>query len=111
MLNKSESIANKITQKLTRNYGYAFDPLTVIMIAGLIINIIRMVYECRNSKEERANMLRKPNLIQKIILRRHISKECFGTDIKPSDLYRELISWNLSSTEIERLFKEVEKND
>lgn len=109
MPNKSESIANKITQKLTKNYGYTFDPLTVIMIAGLILNIVRMVYECRNSQEARASMLRNPNLMQKIILRRHISKQCMGTDIKATDLYRELVAWRLSDTEVEKLFKEVEK--
>lgn len=109
MPNKSESIANKITQKLTKNYGYTFDPLTAIMIAGLILNIVRMVYECRNSQEARAFMLRNPNLMQKIILRRHISKQCMGTDIKATDLYRELVAWRLSDTEVEKLFKEVEK--
>lgn len=111
MPNKSESIANKIAQKLTKNYGYSFDPFTIIMIAGVIINIIRLVYECRKDKEERVAMLRSPSLIEKIVLRRHIGKACLGTDIKSQDLYRELVGWNLSTAEIEGLFKEVEKND
>lgn len=111
-MHKSESIATKIAAKLQNKHGYGFDPFTIIMIAGLIINIIRLIYECRNSKEERVSMLRQPTIIEKVVLRRAIGKACHGKDIKPSDLYKELIGWNLSTAEIEGLFKEVEeKND
>jgi hypothetical protein len=111
MQNKSNSIANKISAKLTNNYGYSFDPLTLIMIAGLILNVVRLIYECKNSSEERVATLQKPNLLEKIILRRHVGKACLGTDIKPSDLYRELVRWNVSSDEANKLFKEVKTND
>lgn len=111
-MRKSESIAKKIANKLQEKHGYGFDPFTIIMIAGLIINVIRLIYECRSSKEERVSMLRKPSIIEKVVLRRNIGKVCQGTDIKPSDLYREIIGWNLSTAEVEGLFKEVEeKND
>jgi hypothetical protein len=111
MPNKSEAIARKIHQKLVKNYGYSFDPFTIIMIAGLIINVVRLIYECRNSKEDRVSMLRNPSLVEKIILRRAIGKSCAGTEIKPSNLYKELVGWRLSDSEIEGLLKEVEKND
>lgn len=111
-MRKSESIAKKIANKLQEKHGYGFDPFTIIMIAGLIINIVRLVYECRNSKEGRVSMLREPTIIEKIVLRRAVGKECQGKDIKPSDLYREMIGWKLSTAELEGLFKEVEeKND
>lgn len=111
-MRKSESIATKIANKLQEKHGYGFDPFTIIMIAGLIINVIKLVYECRNSKKDRVSMLREPTIIEKVVLRRHIGKECHGKDIKPSDLYREMIGWKLSTTEIDKLFEEVEeKND
>jgi hypothetical protein len=55
-------------------------------------------------------MLRNPSLVEKIILRRAIGKSCAGTEIKPSNLYKELVGWRLSDSEIEGLLKEVEKN-
>lgn len=109
-MRKSESIAAKIMLSLQEKHGYAFDPFTIIMIAGIIINVIKLIYECRNSKEDRMGMLRGPTLVEKIVLRRAINKECSGKDIKPKDLYASLIGWKLSTSEIEALFKEVEEN-
>jgi len=51
-MRKSESIATKIMLSLEEKHGYAFDPFTIIMIAGIIINVIKLIYECRNSRED-----------------------------------------------------------
>lgn len=110
MPNKSEAIARKITLKLNNN-GYSLDPLTIIMIAGLIVNVVKLIYECRKDKQTIAYRLRHPSLLDKLILRRHVGRFCQDKDIDARHLFKELLGWNLSDNEIEGLLKEVEKND
>lgn len=107
---KSESIANKIALKLNNN-GYSIDPFTIIMIAGFIVNVVRLVYECRNSnKKDAAYKLKHPTLFDKLILRKQVAQFCEDKDIEARHLFKELLAWNLSSDELEKLLNEVETN-
>jgi hypothetical protein len=110
MPKKSESIATKIALKLNNN-GYSLDPLTIIMIAGLIVNVVRLVYECRKDRQATAYRLKHPSLFDKLVLRKQVGQFCQDKNIDARHLFKELLGWNLSSTEVESLLNEVEKND
>lgn len=107
---KSESIASKIALKLN-NSGYSIDPFTIIMIAGFIVNVVRLVYECRNNKQDAAYKLKHPSLFDKLILRKQVAQFCKDKDIDARHLFKELLAWNLSSDEVQKLLNEVETND
>lgn len=106
---KSESIASKIALKLN-NSGYNIDPFTIIMIAGFIVNVVRLVYECRNNKQDAAYKLKHPSLFDKLILRKQVAQFCKDKDIDARHLFKELLAWNLSSDEVQKLLNEVETN-
>ena len=110
MRKKSESIAGKIGLKLNNN-GYSLDPLTIIMIAGLIVNVVKLIYECRKDRQSTAYKLKHPSLFDKLILRKHVGSFCQDKDIDARHLFKELLGWNLSSADVEGLLNEVENND
>lgn len=106
---KSNSIAGKIFLKLN-NSGYNLDPITIIMIAGLIVNLVRLVYECRKNRQDAAYKLKHPSLFDKLILRKQVGQFCKDKDIDARHLFKELLAWNLSSDDVQKLLNEVETN-
>lgn len=77
-----EKLAKKIEGNLVQDYG--IDPLLVIAIANIIINVIKalsIIYFNGNL----AKFLSKPNLLTKIIVKREINKEIRKGALKHSD--------------------------
>ncbi len=54
MNNKFESFATKVASKLTKEPG--IDPITIIMIVGVLVNVIRLINECNKSAVDARDM-------------------------------------------------------
>lgn len=51
-----ETLANKIINKANiKNDNYAIDPITVIIIIGVILSLIRVIQECRRKRKRSDN--------------------------------------------------------
>jgi hypothetical protein len=93
-----EKIGKKVLNKLPKNQdNYGIDPLTIIIVIGVMLSLIRVIQECRKKrtllkdKHERASLLKKDiqdlvmkdswlnNLRLKRILKQHLSKEQYKT--------------------------------
>jgi hypothetical protein len=101
-----EKIGKKVLNKLPKNEdNYGIDPLTLIIVIGVILSLIRIIQECKKKrtllkdKHERASLLKKDiqevvlkdswlnNLRLNRILRQHLSKDqykVYGKELKNS---------------------------
>jgi hypothetical protein len=101
-----EKIGKKILSKLPKNEdNYGIDPLTLIIVIGVILSLIRVIQECRKkrtllkNKYERATLLKKDiqeailkdswlnNLRLNRILKQHLSRDqykVYGKELKNS---------------------------
>lgn len=101
-----EKIAKKVLNKLPKKEdNYGIDPLTLIIVIGVMLSLIRVVQECRKKrtllkdKHERATLLKKDiqdvvlkdswlnNLRLNRILKQHLSKgqyNLYGKELKNS---------------------------
>jgi|688.fasta_scaffold465994_1 hypothetical protein len=70
-----DKIAKKVidNMKLTNDKDYGIDPITIIIVIGVILSLIRVIQECRanrklvKNKQEIASMMKKE--IQEVILK------------------------------------------
>jgi len=54
---KLENLAQKIITKANiKNENYGFDPITIIIIIGVILSLIRVIQECRNKRKKNDKM-------------------------------------------------------
>lgn len=54
---KLESLAQKIISKANiKNENYGFDPITIIIVIGVILSLIRVIQECRNKRKQNDKM-------------------------------------------------------
>jgi hypothetical protein len=68
-------IARRVNvQANAENDRFNIDPLTILMIAGLIINLVRLVMQCRGRRSVRSSVTR-PGFITKYFIKRAIRKE------------------------------------
>lgn len=91
--------------------GVSLDPITILMVAGLIINIIRLWKECKKDEEEVLESISNPSLFESVILRRLCRNEvgrksapCLYTAIKMS-------ASKLTSNELASIYQEVPLED
>ena len=88
-----ENIAHKIINKANiKNEDYSFDPITIIIVIGVILSLIRVIQECRSNKRKKdkhnealdlrhtiVNLSTKNNWINNYrlnkILKTHLSKK------------------------------------
>lgn len=109
MNNESEKIATKIISNANaKNNNFAIDPMLILMLAGLIVNLIRLWMACRD-KSNIHKQMKEPSLLFKLLLRKEINKN-FAKD-KRKEIYDSVIdvSKQLSEQEVNNLLDEVEK--
>jgi len=91
-----DKIAKKILNKLSKNEdNYGIDPLTLIIVIGVMLSLIRVIQECRKkrtllkNKQEQVQLLKRDiqeialrdswlnNLRLKKILKQHMTRDQF----------------------------------
>jgi len=87
-----ENLAVKIINKANMNHNKNIDPITIIIIIGVILSLIRVIQECRNKKNNKdklsdsvdlrkfiLNLINSLSFWQKLkfnkILKTHLSKK------------------------------------
>jgi len=87
-----ENLAVKIINKANMNHNKNIDPITIIIIIGVILSLIRVIQECRNNKNNKdklsdsvdlrkfiLNLINSLSFWQKLkfnkILKTHLSKK------------------------------------
>jgi hypothetical protein len=122
MNKKLNPIAKKVLNKLSKE-NYGIDPITIIIIIGVILSLIRVIQECRKkrtllkNKHDQAVLLKKDiqeivlkdswfnNLKLKRILKQHLTKEqyrVYGKDLQDSIME---VGVNLTEDEIYTLME------
>ena len=46
----AENILNKLNEEVKDNDKFGIDPITIIMIVAILVNVIRVIQECRKEK-------------------------------------------------------------
>ena len=70
-------IGGKITDKLV---GF-FDPMTILMIIGIAVNVIKIIYECRKKQKVMKFLLRKNGMAAKIFVKEKLYSELIKVGI------------------------------
>jgi hypothetical protein len=88
-----------------------FDPLTIMMIAKIIIECISMIYKCYNDPKDLEYQMRNPNLATRVVLARIIAKHCIGkfSQIDQKKLRKLILGTDFTSEELSSLILETEK--
>lgn len=109
---KLMAIAKKVGAYASSKDSKFIDPLLVIAIVGLIINISKFIYECRKdkSREELFKQIKNPSWMYKVLLHMNIRKQWKDKKDR-QNIYQSMIevSKGLSEEELNCIFDEVEK--
>jgi hypothetical protein len=110
-------MSDKLAQEFAEDYYdgdlSAIDPITILMIAGLLVNLIRLAYDCYKDRNKTVNILQKPSLLARMVLVRQIrkiSKE-YHSNINQKKLKEVILNRKISREELLSLLSEIEKND
>lgn len=106
-------IARKVASyAAAKDEKFGIDPLLVIAIIGLIINISKFIYECRKDKKrsELFSQIKNPSIMYKCLLQWNIRKQWKDKKDR-QNIYQSMIevSKGLSEEELNCIFDEVEK--
>ena len=107
---------NKLAQEFAEDYyedePSALDPITILMIAGLLVNLIRLAYDCYKDRNKTANIMQKPSLLARMVLVREIRKICkeYNSNINQKKLKEVILNRKISREELLSLLSEIEKN-
>ena len=64
-----EKIAKKVidNMKLSKDEDYGIDPITIIIVIGVILSLIRVIQECRNNRKLLKNKIEAASIMKKDI--------------------------------------------
>jgi hypothetical protein len=108
---------NELTSQLSKNVypneeKKQFDPLTILMITSIIVNIIRIIQNCQLDDERLKDKIKNPHLFDKIRLRRAVLHELrkannndLDKEIVVENLYK--MGYNIDTRDIQNLYQEV----
>ena len=108
---------DKLAQEFAEDYyedePSALDPITILMIAGLLVNLIRLAYDCYKDRNKTVNIMQKPSLLARMVLAREIRKICkeYNSNINQKKLKEVILNRKISRDELLSLLSETEKND
>lgn len=72
-----EDFANDAVAKLPQEDRASFDPITILMIIGILVGIARLIVECRKKGADAKKMAQDPNVYEKRVLRKKL-REALG---------------------------------
>jgi hypothetical protein len=108
---------NELTLQLSKNVypneeKKQFDPLTILMLTSIIINVIRVIQNCQLDDDRLKEKIQNPHLFDKIRLRRTILHELrkqnnqdLDKEIVVENLYK--MGYNMNTQDIQNLYQEA----
>lgn len=110
-------MSNKLAKEFAEDYyedePSSFDPVTILIISGLIINLVRLAYDCYKDRNKTVNIMQNPSFLARMILVIEIRKICkeFNSNINQKKLKEVILNRKISKEELLSLLSENEKND
>ena len=103
------SVATKVlAYAQAKDERFSFDPWTIMAICNCIISVCKLLYMCYG-KSGAASRIKKPSLLQKIILKREIRKH-FAKEERQTMYASMLDACNsLSDTELGKLMDSIQE--
>ena len=103
------SVATKVlAYAQAKDSKFSFDPATIMAICNCIIAVVKLLYMCYG-KSGTVNRIRKPSLLQRIILKREVRKH-FSKEERQTMYVSLLDACNaLSDTELNRLTDSIQE--
>lgn len=90
--------------KKAETENYSIDPLTLLTIASIIIQVVKIILEWYNNKKDKAaESIKSLGFFKKAILWRMVKKEFKNDDRKATYIYNGLINEASNLSEEERL--------
>lgn len=72
--NKAHQVATNLFQEQGVAHAEAFDPLIILTIIGIIINLICLIRECKKSKSAAVDLMHNPGILASWRLRRVVRR-------------------------------------
>jgi len=110
-MNDLEKVANRISSHISaKDQNFGIDPATVTLIISIIINLVRLWWNCR-SAEKIQGELRNPSWLFKLFLKREIRKKVKSGNRRKT-MYGAFIDVgkNLSEKELNNILREIGGN-
>jgi hypothetical protein len=108
---------NELSTELSKNVypneeKKQFDPLTILMITSIIVNVIRIIQNCQLDDERLKDKIKHPHLFDKIRLRRTVLHELrknnnqdLDKEIVVENLYK--LGYNMNIQDVQNLYQEA----
>ena len=103
-----EKVATRISSHVAaKDEKFGIDPATITLIISIIINLIRLWWQCRSTEKVRGE-LRNPSWLFKLFLKREIRKQIKGGS-RRNTMYGAFldVGKNLSDKELNNILKEI----
>jgi hypothetical protein len=107
---------DEITEKVSASYaskGYSINPMTIIFIAGLILDLIKLVMSCYNKSDydKAVSKINNPSMIDKFTLKRRMKTfaRANKSDVNLDQLKDSLLSVKLNIEDFNELIIETDK--
>lgn len=90
-----EQLKQKVKVKFTakRPANEAFDPAIIIVIAEIVTELVEVIQECVENREQALKVFQSPSLLQRFVLKRKVRQHLgwFGARKYGSDLQQALL--------------------
>lgn len=108
MSKKKEDVFEEIAGRVVayanaENKQFGIDPMTVLAILQLMLTVIRVIYGCRSTRSGAKQIIKKPGVISRLMMRRVIAKQFKASERKA--VYNALlqVSGTLSEKELDNI--------
>lgn len=112
---KTAEISQKIYAKYAPQEGLALDPASIILIAELVFELVKLWKECKKKPEDALNSARSPGVFDKLLFRRMLRKELGRKEFQNSGerLLEAFagVGAELTLEDVKELYDEEDKDD
>lgn len=114
---------SELSKKICENYiaeiddkdGYKFDIMTIMMVASLMTEIVRMYRDCKKPAPDVVTSLKSPSIGEKFLLRRTLIENMGRSEFRRSGqaMASAILSStnNLTAQDVQDLYDEDAKDD
>jgi hypothetical protein len=114
-----DQLTSQIYRSASPSDAKKIDPLTLLAIASLVVNIIRAIQWCYTKPADAKTMMEKPGPLEKVKLRQIIREKIRDNheDLTPRQFRErvreaiEELGTKVSVEDVEKLYKEAEERD
>jgi hypothetical protein len=112
---KTAEISQKIYAKYAPQEGLSLDPASIILIAELVFELVKLWKECKKKPEDALSAAHSPGVFDKLLFRRMLRKELGRKEFQNSgerllEAFAE-VGAELTLEDVKELYDEEDKDD